>query len=76
MVVRITQCFQELVAGFFGGLVVVVEYVEEEVEAFVDGVAAGFDQAVGVEDELVAGVQGHGGRFEGDSADPEGCAGG
>lgn len=73
MVVRITQCFQEPVAGFFQGKFVAVEYAEEEVEAFVDGVAACFDQAVGVEDQLIAGAQGHGGRFEGDAADPEWC---
>lgn len=71
MVVRTTQCFQELVAGFFQGRAVAVEYAEEEVEAFVDGVAACFDQAVGVEDQLIAGAQGHGGCFEGDAADPE-----
>jgi hypothetical protein len=73
VVVRITQCFQEPVAGFFQRKAVAVEYAEEEVEAFVDGVAACFDQAVGVEDQLIARAKGHGGRFEGDATDPEGC---
>lgn len=76
MVVRITQCFQEPVAGFLQGRIVAAEYAEEEVETFVDGVAACFDQAVGVEDQLIAGAQGHGGRFEGNFADPEGCTSG
>ncbi|KPI10305.1 hypothetical protein OK006_11220, partial [Actinobacteria bacterium OK006] len=53
-----------------------MEQLEEEVQALVDGVVAGLDQAVGVEDQLVAGGQAEGGDFEGDTADPERCAGG
>lgn len=52
------------------------EGVEEGVQASVDGFASGFDQAVGVEDQFVAGAEGDRGGLEGHPADAQRRAGG
>lgn len=49
---------------------------QEEVEPFVDGGVAGFDEAVGVEQEPVAGSEGDGDGVEADAADAEGAPAG
>lgn len=49
---------------------------QEEVEPFVDGGVAGFDEAVGVEQEPVAGPEGDGDGVEADAADAERGSGG
>lgn len=72
MVVRVAQGVQEQVAGRFQGPVRLAEEAEEGGQACVDGLVAGFDQAIGVQDELVTGVQSDARGAEGNPTDAEG----
>lgn len=72
---RVAQGVQQHFAGFVQRAVGVVEEVEEGAQACVDGLIAGFDQAVGVENELVTRHEVEAGGVEGDAAAAQRCAG-
>lgn len=76
MALRRGQRGEEAVAGRFQGQPVVGERVEQGAQPVVDGLVAGFDEAVGVQDEPVAGRTVDRGGLEGDAADAERRAGG
>lgn len=72
VVVRMAQRTQEVVAGGFECRLRLGEEVEEGVQTGVDGLVAGFDEAVGVEEQLVPGIELQGGLLERGEADAEG----
>ncbi|GAA3483424.1 hypothetical protein GCM10018966_079560 [Streptomyces yanii] len=76
MVAGVPQGVQEQVTGFSHGAARrAVQQAEEGVEAVVDGMVARFDQAVGVEDQIVAGTEIDRAAVEGDAADTQRRAG-
>lgn len=76
MVLRVTQCAEEPFAYLLQAVLGALQQPEQSVQALVDGMFPGFDQAVGVEDEQIALLQLEGRGFEGNTADPERDSGG
>lgn len=75
MVSRLAQRMQKHVAGLLQGSLRPCEEGQESVEAFINRLVARLDEAIGVEDQSVTGVQSDCGGVEGDLADAERGAG-